>query len=500
MSDNGRRNTKSQKREIGADKVCDKMKTIFRKVTPRKKASLARKGILSPQTALKNRMDTEIVKSIVREREKLKFKRDKDSTVRRNILCDALVTPVVQLVQNPKDELKTDPLTKENKLKESIAAEVIQTPKDELKLDCLTEECVLKDAAAAQSILTPKDELKLDSGTEASTLKGPAGIKIHESCTATASVISDYSLHDDFSFDCMDSPQVADQETQHVIDQILEHLNVDQPETEKPVLVLLDDNFFQQQQPMVSNQHMLKDDRLEEYLHPAIRRNYVPIKTSPDGNCLWNMASICLTGDENAMDQLRKQSTQIMHSNMDHFNLLLDKFNCDPRVDIESLLDDACMEGNWGGEFHIYALSMLLRRPIYIYCSQLDRHGKFSDMHDTDDEISLKLSKRNTKWRGHLKYEAVNVIGAGRKPICGVFRHQHYTALLPRSNDSHVFMPCSNLLDVEKVMDVVSVVAEAECGQVLASKPAEEPCRVAVSKAKEDPCPVAACQEDVESK
>ena len=64
----------------------------------------------------------------------------------------------------------------------------------------------------------------------------------------------------------------------------------------------------------------------------------------------------------------------------------------------------------------------------------------------SEDDIIRKLALGDNRWRGHLRYESPFVITENRL-LCGFFFPQHYSALLPISESSPIFRPCSNLID-----------------------------------------------------
>ena len=48
--------------------------------------------------------------------------------------------------------------------------------------------------------------------------------------------------------------------------------------------------------PYINNMDI--DKNVLNLLHPAFLNEYTPRVTSPDGNCLWHMVSICLVGTQ----------------------------------------------------------------------------------------------------------------------------------------------------------------------------------------------------------
>ena len=191
----------------------------------------------------------------------------------------------------------------------------------------------------------------------------------------------------------------------------------DKPETKQREKVVLEINSLQNIEPCLFVETMVKVKHKD--FHPALGRHLIPIKTTADGKCLWNMISITLVGDESLMPKLRRLTTNKIHQNMPYFTQLLSFFNpstavgFDPNTTVESILDDACQEGTWGGEHIMLAMSVALRRHIHIYAPQITSF----DAEATDEEEIQKLANHDRRCRGHLLYKAENV--NSKRLLCG---------------------------------------------------------------------------------
>ncbi len=178
-------------------------------------------------------------------------------------------------------------------------------------------------------------------------------------------------------------------------------------------------------EPIVYNQQMRKDVNVRQCLHPGILQYYEPVATSPDGNCLWNMISICLFGNETAMSTLRQLTANTIQNQHAHFAALV-AHNQD-NASVEQLIRDAKTRGSWGGEYHLYALSLALNRRIFIYstCKSAET-GLFYSPQGTAEDIAR--FNGFSQWRGHLVYKPRNI-----------------TAVLPKSENTMLFIPYSNI-------------------------------------------------------
>jgi hypothetical protein len=58
-------------------------------------------------------------------------------------------------------------------------------------------------------------------------------------------------------------------------------------------------------------------------LHPSFSQQYLPVRTSSDGNCLWHMVSIGLVGNQDLTVCLRLLTAEILVTKKDFFQTLM---------------------------------------------------------------------------------------------------------------------------------------------------------------------------------
>jgi len=58
-------------------------------------------------------------------------------------------------------------------------------------------------------------------------------------------------------------------------------------------------------------------------LHPSFNQQYLPVRTSSDGNCLWHMVSIGLVGNQDLTVCLRLLTVEILVTKKDFFQTLM---------------------------------------------------------------------------------------------------------------------------------------------------------------------------------
>ena len=124
------------------------------------------------------------------------------------------------------------------------------------------------------------------------------------------------------------------------------------------------------------------DMYVQEELLPSFTSQYVPVRTTSDGNCMYNTISIPLHGTEEYAEHLRaitlyslleneehmfevmKPSTQLLLHNVDR-----NEENITAITEREwiKLLQEAAQDQCWGNHFHLHALCLMLKRPIYMY-------------------------------------------------------------------------------------------------------------------------------------
>jgi hypothetical protein len=163
-------------------------------------------------------------------------------------------------------------------------------------------------------------------------------------------------------------------------------------------------------------------------LHPSFSQQYLPVRTSSDGNCLRHMLSIGLVGNQDLTVCLRLLTVEILATKKDIVQTLM-RFDLQHRhqpcaqSDIEMLnyqvLEIARKWKAWGGEYHLLALGIALQRDIYIYSTfRIDGKTNMQSLKNVFDSASAET-------RGHLLYRSPQCFQSNRysmcKPICGFF-------------------------------------------------------------------------------
>ena len=99
-------------------------------------------------------------------------------------------------------------------------------------------------------------------------------------------------------------------------------------------------------------------------LHPDMLEALTPVRTTGDGNCLWNAISICLCGNEKYTYTLQpmvfkeRMIPQIRFQNPD-----------ETESNHSRCLRIAITPFSWGADFHIYVISIVLNIPIFMFTS-----------------------------------------------------------------------------------------------------------------------------------
>ncbi len=193
-------------------------------------------------------------------------------------------------------------------------------------------------------------------------------------------------------------------------------------------------------------------------LNTSFRKIYQPKKTPGDGNCLWHMISISLTGNTSLTYILRVLTT---------FTIILIKDDLMDKLKYEfvssrskftkkelqiyqtneytSILSDARLNKSYGNQFHIISISTFLQRNIYIY-------GPFSKNVIKCSALQLKdlFDCKDPNLGRHLKYaplinKTFNKDNLKQSALYGFLNHAHYTSLIPKHEDSMQFVPKNSL-------------------------------------------------------
>ena len=90
--------------------------------------------------------------------------------------------------------------------------------------------------------------------------------------------------------------------------------------------------------------------------------NYVPLQTSPDGNCLFNAVSMFLCGNEEENYNLKLASVFIIVEYENFFRTFI--INKGFNFSYDSFVSNTAKIGVWGNSLNIIALSFLTSRAI----------------------------------------------------------------------------------------------------------------------------------------
>ena len=140
---------------------------------------------------------------------------------------------------------------------------------------------------------------------------------------------------------------------------------------------------------------------------------YAIMKTSADGNCLWNAISNALFGNENYMPLLRLFTYFCFLKYYSYFlNVCRYETHC-----IDFYIREVLTLGAWGRDIHVLALSLVLKRSIYIY-----------------EKIS---KKKPTLSRGR----SITGIQSDKFPVLIFYNRNHYETIIPNSNNELLLSP-----------------------------------------------------------
>ncbi|XP_037048120.1 uncharacterized protein LOC119082645 [Bradysia coprophila] len=107
----------------------------------------------------------------------------------------------------------------------------------------------------------------------------------------------------------------------------------------------------------------------------SINEYLVNIEIRGDGNCMWSSVSHSLVGDYGMMESLRLLTADTLIQYSEQFSEMLkrqtSKFSYNA-LTVEELVTVSLTLQSWGDEFHLIALSLALKRPIYSYGSLID--------------------------------------------------------------------------------------------------------------------------------
>lgn len=163
------------------------------------------------------------------------------------------------------------------------------------------------------------------------------------------------------------------------------------------------------------------------------------VKIKGDGNCLWHSISVALFGDYSFMESLRLLTAETLIKNEDYFRKHLansiEKYGYKHELSYEGLINASIQLGVWGDEYHLFTLSVALRRPIYSY-------GSFKTIDSFPDEQYFSYERFKKVYEeldfiNHYSYVGYKE-DESREPVCIYYNGEtHYCAILPKNAEMY---------------------------------------------------------------
>ena len=182
-------------------------------------------------------------------------------------------------------------------------------------------------------------------------------------------------------------------------------------------------------------------------LHPAMLEALTPVRTTGDGNCLWNAISICLCGSERYVYSLRLLTAYGLIKFKERMIAQLQVQNPDNRAGAENrwfdMLRIAITPTAWGTDFHAYVISVVLNIPIFMFTSFVCVRGSQRSYYI---DPSLELTQLSAYFRSHGERTTAHQLHCSedhvqfllnepyerwiRDPICIFFNVDHFVGLI----------------------------------------------------------------------
>ena len=182
-------------------------------------------------------------------------------------------------------------------------------------------------------------------------------------------------------------------------------------------------------------------------LYPKFAEIFIPFVTTANGDCLWNMISLSLIGNESLTRVLRLLTALCMLLMKKSFiKLIKEQYESTHTphavnrafIKFQEYIRIALTDAEWGSSYHLIALSTVLGKNIYIY-SIFKNKNKFQlnkniGMKNLDKYF--KNQRTGSKIGHHLRYEPLfnNFFPKINVDVLYGFydcHAAHYTALIP---------------------------------------------------------------------
>ena len=218
-----------------------------------------------------------------------------------------------------------------------------------------------------------------------------------------------------------------------------------------------------------SHPHLSQDTLASQQCHPLLLETLKPVVTRGDGNCMYNALSLVLSSSQELHALIR---LLCVYALLKHKSVIIEALNDSYRQErsrpnilrmYTQALREAVTLGAWGSDHHLFALSLVLGRPIFMFHSFYETPSGSShrqlQLANTRDvhHLSERFSAREPPTRVHVltcsNSIAATLLGFGMDhlpypplSICHV-GNSHWVAMLPLSQSvlSHVPIPTTRL-------------------------------------------------------
>lgn len=112
--------------------------------------------------------------------------------------------------------------------------------------------------------------------------------------------------------------------------------------------------------------------KLDDFFDPVIKANhlspsFLPIVASSDGNCLYNSISTLMCGNQGEHDLIRLGVVYVILKFKEFRKIILKSEGYNSPLNYEQFVSKTIILGNWGDEYVLLALSVLLNRSLFCY-------------------------------------------------------------------------------------------------------------------------------------
>lgn len=202
--------------------------------------------------------------------------------------------------------------------------------------------------------------------------------------------------------------------------------------------------------------HLEQDVSVLGMTNPLLFQTFKPVQTTGDGSCLFHALSLTLTGTETCTDLLRllavyalvKYKATMMSAFRDAFPLATEQ---DYALKFTTAVHSAASVTMWGTDYHLFALCLLLNRPIFHYNTNPPAINARAPSSGTLEEFAQRYLSRELATMGDCIYctsahraqlSGGDVHVLPLLPLC-VFNQNnvHWVAMLPRTQSALEYIP-----------------------------------------------------------